>query len=100
MGSLSLLSSFFDRDGRMQHWFAVHWARMILATGGVHVHVEGAEHIDPSQAAVYTSNHLSALDIPVLYSCFADAVPHHGEARAVQLSVHGVAPDALRPDSD
>ena len=33
MGSLSLLSSFFDRDGRMQHWFAVHWARMILATG-------------------------------------------------------------------
>ena len=69
MGSLSLLSSFFDRSGRMQHWFAVHWARMILATAGVHVHVEGAEHIDPSQAAVYTSNHLSALDIPVLYSC-------------------------------
>jgi 1-acyl-sn-glycerol-3-phosphate acyltransferase len=69
MGSLSLLSSFFDRGGRMQHWFAVHWARMILATAGAHVHVEGAEHIDSSQAAVYTSNHLSALDIPVLYSC-------------------------------
>ena len=33
MGSLSLLSSFIDHDGRMQHWFAVHWARMILATG-------------------------------------------------------------------
>src|SRR5215469_17252470 len=69
MGSLSLLSSFFDRDGRMQHWFAVHWARMILATTGVRVHVEGAEHIDPAQAAVYAANHLSALDIPVLYSC-------------------------------
>jgi len=68
MGSLSLLSSFFDRDGRMQHWFAVHWAKMILATGGVRVEVEGAEHIDPSQAAVYVANHLSALDIPVLYS--------------------------------
>jgi len=69
MGSLSLLSSFIDRDGRIQHWFAVHWARMILATAGVHVHVEGAEHIDPTQPAVYTANHLSALDIPVLYSC-------------------------------
>jgi 1-acyl-sn-glycerol-3-phosphate acyltransferase len=67
MGSLSLLSSFIDHDGRMQHWFAVHWAKMILATGGVRVHVEGAEHIDPSQPAVYTANHLSALDIPVLY---------------------------------
>ena len=26
MGTLSLLSSFFDRDGRMQHWFAHTWA--------------------------------------------------------------------------
>jgi len=69
MGSLSLLSSFFDRGGRMQHWFAVHWSRMILATAGVRVRVEGVEHIDPSQAAVYAANHLSALDIPVLYSC-------------------------------
>jgi 1-acyl-sn-glycerol-3-phosphate acyltransferase len=69
MGSLSLLSSFIDRDGRMQHWFAVHWSRMILASAGVRVRVEGVEHIDPSQAAVYAANHLSALDIPVLYSC-------------------------------
>src|SRR6516162_7716133 len=69
MGSLSLLASFFDRDGRIQHWFAVHWAKMILATGGVRVKVEDAEHIDPAQAAVYAANHLSALDIPVLYSC-------------------------------
>ena len=69
MGSLSLLSSFLDRGGRMQHWFAVHWSRMILATTGVRVRVEGVEHIDPAQPAVYASNHLSALDIPVLYSC-------------------------------
>jgi len=69
MGSLSLLSSFFDRDGRIQHWFAVHWAKMILTTACVRVHVEGEQHINPSQAAVYAANHLSALDIPVLYSC-------------------------------
>jgi 1-acyl-sn-glycerol-3-phosphate acyltransferase len=69
MGSLSLLSSFIDHDGRMQHWFAVHWARMILATGLVRVEVEGVEHIDPARPAVYTANHLSALDIPLLYAC-------------------------------
>jgi 1-acyl-sn-glycerol-3-phosphate acyltransferase len=69
MGSLSLLSSFIDHGGRMQHWFAVHWAKMILATAGVRVQVEGAGHINPAQPAVYTANHLSALDIPVLYSC-------------------------------
>jgi 1-acyl-sn-glycerol-3-phosphate acyltransferase len=68
MGSLSLLSSFFDRDGRMQHWFARTWSRMILKTAFIRVHVDGLEHIDPAQPAVYAANHLSALDIPVLYA--------------------------------
>jgi 1-acyl-sn-glycerol-3-phosphate acyltransferase len=68
MGSLSLLSSFFDRDGRIQHWFACTWSRMILKTTFVHVRIEGLEHIDPAQPAVYAANHLSALDIPVLYA--------------------------------
>ncbi len=52
----------------MQHWFARTWARMILKTAGIHVYSEGLEHIDPAQPAVYASNHLSALDIPVLYA--------------------------------
>jgi 1-acyl-sn-glycerol-3-phosphate acyltransferase len=69
MGSLSLLSSFFDRDGRIQHWFACTWSRMILKTTFVHVRIEGLEHIDPAQPAVYAANHISALDIPVLYAC-------------------------------
>jgi len=69
MGSLSLLSSLFDRDGSMQHWFAQHWAKMILKILSVHVRVSGLERIDSSKAAVYASNHLSALDIPVLYAC-------------------------------
>jgi 1-acyl-sn-glycerol-3-phosphate acyltransferase len=69
MGSLSLLSSFFDRDGRMQHWFAQHWARMILKILSVRVRVSGLERIGTAQSAVYAANHLSALDIPVLYAC-------------------------------
>jgi len=68
MGTLSLLSSFIDHDGRMQHWFARTWARMILKTARVQVQVSGLQHIDPAQPAVYAANHLSALDIPVLYA--------------------------------
>jgi 1-acyl-sn-glycerol-3-phosphate acyltransferase len=68
MGSLSLLSSFVDRGGRMQHRFACTWSRMILKTSGIQVISEGLEHIDPAQPAVYAANHLSALDIPVLYA--------------------------------
>ena len=68
MGTLSLLSSFFDRDGSTQHWFARTWARMILKTACIRVHVDGVERIDLAQPAVYAANHLSALDIPVLYA--------------------------------
>jgi 1-acyl-sn-glycerol-3-phosphate acyltransferase len=66
LGTLSLLSSLFDSSGRVQHWFARLWARMILKTGCVPVHVEGLENIDSAHPAVYAANHLSALDIPVL----------------------------------
>jgi 1-acyl-sn-glycerol-3-phosphate acyltransferase len=67
LGSLSLLSSLFDRDGFIQHGFARLWSRMILGTIGAPVTVEGLEKIDTSKAHVYVVNHLSALDVPVLY---------------------------------
>jgi 1-acyl-sn-glycerol-3-phosphate acyltransferase len=67
LGSLSLISSLFDRDGAVQHGFARLWSRMILGTIGTRITVEGLENIDTSKAHVYVVNHLSALDIPVLY---------------------------------
>src|SRR5947209_14346796 len=68
LGSLSLLSSFFDKTGRIQHGVAQFWARTILATLGAKPNVEGLERIDLSKPQVYVVNHLSAVDIPVLYA--------------------------------
>jgi len=67
LGFISLLSSLFDPSGRIQHGFARLWSKMILGTIGVHVQVEGLDKIDTSKPQVYVVNHLSALDIPVLY---------------------------------
>jgi 1-acyl-sn-glycerol-3-phosphate acyltransferase len=67
LGCLSLLSSLFDSDGHIQHGFARLWSRMILGTIGVKVRVEGLEKLDAGKAHIYAVNHLSALDIPVLY---------------------------------
>jgi 1-acyl-sn-glycerol-3-phosphate acyltransferase len=67
LGVLSLLSSFFDRSGRLQHGFARLWSRLILRTSSAPLTVHGLERIDPAQPAIYTANHSSALDIPVLY---------------------------------
>src|SRR6476660_3304976 len=67
LGTLSLLSSLFDRSGRIQHGFARLWSRMILGTSGCKLEVEGLENLDLSHPYIYASNHQSALDIPVLY---------------------------------
>ncbi len=67
MGTLSLLSSLFDGDGRVQHWFAHTWSRMILGTTFSDVEVIGRENI-PSEPAVYAANHSSAFDIPLVYA--------------------------------
>jgi 1-acyl-sn-glycerol-3-phosphate acyltransferase len=68
LGTLALVASLFDGTGRAQHWFARTWATLILKTIGVRVRVEGVEHLKDVSSGVYAANHLSALDIPVLYS--------------------------------
>jgi 1-acyl-sn-glycerol-3-phosphate acyltransferase len=66
LGTLSLLSSFVDRSGRIQHGFARIWSFLILKTSGIRVHISGLEKL-PSHSVVYAVNHASALDIPTLY---------------------------------
>lgn len=68
LGAISLTCSLFDRSGRIQHRIARLWAKAILGTMGAKIQIEGLERIDTNKAHVYVVNHLSALDIPVLYA--------------------------------
>ena len=67
LGTLSLLSSLFDRDGRIQHGFARLWSWLILHTIFCPVTITGMERLDRSRPQVLAANHISALDIPLLY---------------------------------
>jgi len=67
LGVVSLLCSFFDRDGRLQHNFARLWSWLIMKTILSPVKVTDLDKIDTTKPMVYAVNHSSALDIPVLY---------------------------------
>jgi 1-acyl-sn-glycerol-3-phosphate acyltransferase len=73
LGTLSLASSFFDRNGRVQHNFARLWSWLIMKTILSPVKVTGIDiDIDKNKSAtpkprVYAVTHASALDIPILY---------------------------------
>ena len=66
MGSISLLTSLFDSDGRIQHQISRVWSRMLLRVSGVQMQVEGLEKIEPRGTYVFVANHRSFMDIPVL----------------------------------
>ncbi|HEX4997167.1 MAG TPA: lysophospholipid acyltransferase family protein [Terriglobia bacterium] len=66
MGSLSLLSSFIDSNGKLQHGCSRVWSRLILATSRVRVTVHGLENLQPGASYVLCANHQSHMDIPIL----------------------------------
>jgi|HubBroStandDraft_5_1064220.scaffolds.fasta_scaffold04006_9 1-acyl-sn-glycerol-3-phosphate acyltransferase len=82
LGTTSLLMSFFDRDGRIQHGFARLWSWLVMktilspvkVTGGKFISVSGRSisgsdkvRVGNSKPCVYAVTHASALDIPILY---------------------------------
>jgi 1-acyl-sn-glycerol-3-phosphate acyltransferase len=64
-GSISLAASCIERDGRFQHAIAQQWARTLLRVAGAPVTVIGRENLLP--VAIYTSNHTSFMDTPVIF---------------------------------
>ncbi len=67
LGTASLISSLFDRDGHIQHGFARLWSWLILKTILSPLTLTGLEKIDTKNPHLYAVNHLSAMDIPALY---------------------------------
>ncbi len=65
-GCFSLAASCVEEDGRWQHMIARVWARTALLVAGAPVTVIGRENLLP--LAIYTSNHTSFMDTPVVFS--------------------------------
>jgi 1-acyl-sn-glycerol-3-phosphate acyltransferase len=63
---MSLAASFLEKDGRRQHLIARRWARTCLRVAGAPVTVIGRENVLP--VAIYTSNHTSFMDTPLVFS--------------------------------
>ncbi len=71
-GSISLISSLWDKKGHTQHRIAQAWARFLVRVAFVEVHVSGLEKLDPEGSYVFACNHASYFDTPVILS----VIPH------------------------
>jgi 1-acyl-sn-glycerol-3-phosphate acyltransferase len=68
LGTISLVSTLFDRTGDTGHWCARTWSTLILKTTGVRVTVRGLEQLDPRRSYVLAANHQSIYDIPIVFA--------------------------------
>lgn len=74
---LSLLALFsipIDRTGRLYHWSAFAWSKIILRIFGIKVNVRGLEHIQNKERVIYVSNHASWFDIPAMIVGIPDQI--------------------------
>jgi 1-acyl-sn-glycerol-3-phosphate acyltransferase len=67
LGTVSLVSSLFDRSGHFAHGCARLWSWLILGTTGVDVEVTGLDRVDRRQAYLFAANHQSIYDIPIIF---------------------------------
>jgi 1-acyl-sn-glycerol-3-phosphate acyltransferase len=68
LGTISIVSSLFDRRGHLAHACARAWSWLILKTTGVRVEIDGLERIVPGKTYVFVSNHQSIYDTPVIFA--------------------------------
>lgn len=67
-GTLCMLFLLFLPPKRVNRFIPVWWARTNLALIPATVAVHGREHIDPEQSYIIVANHLSHIDILMLYA--------------------------------
>ncbi|MFQ6605414.1 MAG: lysophospholipid acyltransferase family protein [Fidelibacterota bacterium] len=69
LGTMGLLVSLVEHQGRFMGWVARTWSRIILWTSGVPYRVVGLENLDGKGPYIFAGNHESAFDIPLAFAC-------------------------------
>ncbi len=91
LGTLSLLSSFLDRSGRIQHDLARLWSWLILRTSSAPLTVEGLDAHRPRPARHLRRQSLLGPGYPGALRRPALPVPHSGQARALPPAIPRLA---------
>ncbi|MFN7923257.1 MAG: lysophospholipid acyltransferase family protein [Bryobacteraceae bacterium] len=89
MGAVSVLTSFFDAEGRKQHAISKTWAKMLLVEAGITVRLRGLENVEPGENYVFVGNHLSLYDTPVVLANIPQQFLFLVAARYVKLPFLG-----------
>ncbi|WP_209332558.1 lysophospholipid acyltransferase family protein [Lunatimonas salinarum] len=90
LGVFILVPSFFPPKGvRLSFFFIRLWARWWALLVGIRFQVEGTEHIEADQAYIYTFNHRSFLDAPVIPMAIPQEIRALGKKELKKIPLFG-----------
>jgi 1-acyl-sn-glycerol-3-phosphate acyltransferase len=75
-GPPTLLWTLLTRDARLMYAAGGLGLRLGLGLSGIHVDVQGLEHIPLGRAAVYAANHSSNIEPPAVFFALRSLYPH------------------------
>ena len=96
LGTMSLLSTLFDRCGDFGHRCARAWSWLILKTTGVRS-TSTARAARPARSYVFAANHQSIYDIPILFASLPFQLRIIAKESLGRIPVPGLASAADRP---
>lgn len=80
-----------DRTGRLYHWHARIWSRIVLWLFGIRVTVKGLEHLHGGNHFIYVANHASMFDIPAVMGNIPDEIRIVMKKELTRIPIFGLA---------
>ncbi len=88
-------TSMIKRDSPVVDSVVRVWSRFFLALAGSRLEVEGQDNIDPSAQVVFIANHISNLDIPVMFLVTGMPIRYLAKAELFKIPVLKQAMNAM-----
>lgn len=91
LGTITIITSFFTKNGNACHRVAGFWGRSILWVSRVNVNVTGLANIDSQHSYLFMVNHQSLFDIPVVLGHLPHQFRWLAKAELFRIPIFGYA---------
>ena len=90
-----VIVSLIKRDTAIAERTVMGWSRFFLFLAGSHLEAAGREYVDPSKQYVFIANHISNLDIPVMFLATQMPIRYLAKAELFKIPIFKQAMEAL-----
>lgn len=89
IASAVIVLAFFSSSARVIDRLIRLWARSLVASAGIDLHIENSEALDPNQRYILVANHYSYYDIPCILAAVPQPIRFMAKASLFKIPIFG-----------